>query len=74
MLPICGVLRVSASRERRIISRIEESENEEYPSVNGVLPKKDGARTHGTSIVDLDKDLALSRGRYGYLFNLGIGL
>ena len=32
------------------------------------------AETHGTSIVDLDKDLALSRGRYGYLFNLGIGL
>jgi hypothetical protein len=32
------------------------------------------ARTHGTGIVYLDEDLSLSRGRYGYLFDLGIGL
>jgi hypothetical protein len=30
--------------------------------------------THGTGVVDLDKDLSLSRGGYGDLLDLGIGL
>jgi hypothetical protein len=42
----------------------------------GLLPDESvkRAKTHGTSIVDLDEDLSLSRCRYGYLFDLGIGL
>jgi len=42
----------------------------------GILPHDSvrSARTHGTGILNLDEDLSLSRGRYGYLFNLGIGL
>jgi hypothetical protein len=42
----------------------------------GLLPHESvkRARTHGTSIVDLDEDLSLSWSRYGYLFNFGIGL
>jgi hypothetical protein len=45
-------------------------------AILGSLPHErvESARTHGTGIVDLDKDLTLSRDRYGYLFDLGIGL
>jgi hypothetical protein len=42
----------------------------------GLLPHESvkRAKTYGTSIVDLDEDLSLSWGGYGYLFNFGIGL
>lgn len=38
MLPVCGVLEISAGRETRPVSRIEASSNEGNPSTVEVLP------------------------------------